>query len=63
MPQIVGSRFKESHMLWFLALVSFVLWVVLFVFFHAASGLVDVVLVVAMVAAVRDLVADRRRVT
>jgi hypothetical protein len=48
-------------MLWAAALVSFVLWVVLFVYFHAAGGFVDVVLVVAMAAAVHDLVVDRRR--
>ncbi len=48
-------------MLWAVALVSFVLWVVLFVFFHAAGGLVDVVLLVAMAAAVYDLLTDRRR--
>jgi hypothetical protein len=47
-------------MLWAVVLVSFVLWVVLFVFFHAAGGLVDVVLVVAMAAAVYELVIDRR---
>jgi len=48
-------------MLWAVVLVSFVLWVVLFVFFHIAGGLVDLVLVFAMAAAVYDLLIDRRR--
>ena len=48
-------------MLWAVVLVSFVLWIVLFVFFHAAGGLVDAVLVVALAAAIYDLLTDRRR--
>jgi hypothetical protein len=48
-------------MLWAVALVSFVVWIVLFIYFHAASGLVDVVLVLAVAAAAYDLLIDRRR--
>jgi hypothetical protein len=36
-------------------------WIVLFIYFHAASGLVDVVLVLAVAAAAYDFLIDRRR--
>jgi hypothetical protein len=52
---------ESLTMLWAVVLVSFVMWIVLFVFFHAAGGLVDAVLVVALAAAIYDLLTDRRR--
>jgi hypothetical protein len=49
-------------MLWAVALVAFVVWLVSFALFHVAAGLMPLVLVVAMVAAVYDLINDRWRV-
>lgn len=49
-------------MLWAIACVVFVVWIVVFVLFHAAGGLVDLVLLAGVAAAVYDLIADRRRV-
>lgn len=48
-------------MLWAVAAVTFVLWIVVFTVFHTAGGLVHLVLVVAMAAALYDLLTDRRR--
>jgi Family of unknown function (DUF5670) len=49
-------------MLWAVALVTFLVWIVCFMLFHVAGGLMHLVLVIAAVAAVYDLIADRRRV-
>jgi hypothetical protein len=49
-------------MLWAVALVAFVVWIVCFALFHVAAGLMPLVLVVATAAAVYDLIVDRRRV-
>lgn len=48
-------------MLWALALVTFVAWIVCFALFHVAAGLMPLVLVIAAAAAVYDLITDRRR--
>ena len=47
-------------MLWTVAVVLFVLWILGFVVFHVAGGLIHLLLVLAIIAVVWSLVTGRR---
>jgi hypothetical protein len=47
-------------MIWTLAVILFVLWLLGFVVFHVASGLIHLLLVLAVIAIVYQLVTGRR---
>jgi hypothetical protein len=47
-------------MIWTLAVILFVLWLLGFVVFHVASGLIHVLLVLAVIVIVYQLVTGRR---
>ena len=47
-------------MLWTLALVLFILWILGFGVFHVAGGLIHVLLVIAIVVVIVRLVTGRR---
>jgi Family of unknown function (DUF5670) len=47
-------------MLWTLALVLFILWILGFGVFHVAGGLIHILLVIAIVVVVVRLVTGRR---
>lgn len=47
-------------MLWTIALILFVLWVLGFVVLHVGSFLIHILLIVAILALVYNLVAGRR---
>jgi Family of unknown function (DUF5670) len=47
-------------MLWTLALVLFILWILGFGVFHIAGGLIHILLVIAIVVVVVRLVTGRR---
>jgi hypothetical protein len=49
-------------MLWTVAVVLFVLWILGFVVFHVAGGLIHLLLVLAIIAIVWSLVTGRRAV-
>jgi hypothetical protein len=49
-------------MLWTIALVLFVLWILGFGVFHVASGLIHILLVLAVIAILWNLIAGRRTV-
>jgi hypothetical protein len=49
-------------MLWTVAVVLFVLWILGFVVFHVAGGLIHLLLVLAIIAVVWSLVTGRRAV-
>jgi uncharacterized protein DUF5670 len=67
---VVRMRYDEfqsrttggHHMLWTLALVLFILWILGFGVFHVAGGLIHLLLVLAVVAIVWNLIAGRRTV-
>ena len=68
-PGCLRRRIAQSErlqrilsLLWAVALVTFVVWIVCFAVFHVAAGLMPLVLVIATVAAVYDLITDRRQV-
>jgi hypothetical protein len=48
------------NLLWVIAVVLFVLWLLGFAAFHIASGLIHVLLVLALIAVVFRLVAGRQ---
>ena len=49
-------------MLWTIALVLFVLWILGFGVFHVAGGLIHILLVVAIISVIYNLIAGRRAV-
>jgi hypothetical protein len=49
-------------MLWTIALVLFVLWILGFGVFHIAGGLIHILLVLAVISILWNLIAGRRRV-
>jgi hypothetical protein len=49
-------------MLWTIALVLFVLWILGFGVFHIAGGLIHILLVLAVISIVWNLIAGRRAV-
>jgi hypothetical protein len=49
-------------MLWTIALVLFVLWILGFGVFHVAGGLIHILLVLAVIAILWNLIAGRRTV-
>jgi uncharacterized protein DUF5670 len=49
-------------MLWTVAVVLFVLWILGFGVFHVAGGLIHILLVLALISVVWNLVAGRRAV-
>lgn len=49
-------------MLWTIAIVLFILWILGFGVFHVAGGLIHILLVVALIVIVYNLVAGRRAV-
>jgi len=49
-------------MLWTVAIVLFILWILGFGVFHVAGGLIHILLVLAVIAIVYNLVAGRRAV-
>lgn len=48
------------HLLWVIAVVFFVLWMLGFAAFHVTSGLIHLLLVLAVIAIVVQLVSGRR---
>ena len=49
-------------MLWTIAVVLFVLWILGFGVFHVASGLIHVLLVLAIIAVIYNLIVGRRAI-
>jgi hypothetical protein len=49
-------------MLWTLAVVLFVLWILGFGVFHVAGGLIHILLVLAVISVLWNLIAGRRTV-
>jgi hypothetical protein len=49
-------------MLWTIALVLFVLWILGFGVFHIAGGLIHILLVLAVISILWNLIARRRAV-
>lgn len=49
-------------MLWTIALVLFVLWILGFGVFHVAGGLIHILLVLAIISVIYNLIAGRRAV-
>jgi hypothetical protein len=49
-------------MLWTVAVVLFILWILGFGVFHVAGGLIHVLLVIAVIVIVYNLLAGRRAV-
>jgi hypothetical protein len=49
-------------MLWTLALVLFVLWILGFGVFHVAGGLIHILLVLAVISVLWNLIAGRKAV-
>lgn len=49
-------------MIWTIAVILFVLWLLGFVAFHVGSGLIHLLLVLAVVAVIYQLVTGRRSV-
>jgi hypothetical protein len=54
------TRAEKRIMLWTIAVVLFVLWILGFGVFHVASGLIHLLLVVAVIAVIYNLIAGRR---
>ncbi len=57
-----GDFLEETSMLWTLAIVLFVLWLLGGVVFHVGGGLIHLLLVIALVVLVVQLVTGRRTV-
>ncbi|HWW63704.1 MAG TPA: lmo0937 family membrane protein [Sphingomonadaceae bacterium] len=49
-------------MLWTIAIILFVLWLLGFFAFHVAGGLIHILLVIAVIVLIWQLVAGRRGV-
>ncbi len=49
-------------MLWTVAVVLFVLWILGFGVFHVAGGLIHILLVLAVISVIWNLIAGRRAV-
>jgi hypothetical protein len=49
-------------MMWTIALVLFVLWILGFGVFHVAGGLIHILLVLAVISILWNLIAGRRAV-
>jgi hypothetical protein len=49
-------------MLWTIAVVLFVLWILGFGVFHVASGLIHILLVLAIIAVIYNLIVGRRAI-
>ncbi len=48
-------------MLWTIAVILFVLWLLGFLVFHVAGGLIHIVLIIAVIVVVWNLVTSSRR--
>jgi Family of unknown function (DUF5670) len=59
---MASERNETMNILWALAVVFFVLWILGFAAFHVTSGLIHILLLLAVVAIVFRLVAGRRTV-
>jgi Family of unknown function (DUF5670) len=53
---------EDRTMLWTIALVLFVLWILGFGVFHIAGGLIHILLVLAVISILWNLIAGRRAV-
>ncbi len=49
-------------MIWTIAVVLFVLWILGFAVFHVAGGLIHILVVLAVIAVVYQLITGRRAV-
>jgi hypothetical protein len=49
-------------MLWTIALILFILWILGFGVFHVAGGLIHLLLVLAVIAIIYNLIVGRRAV-
>jgi hypothetical protein len=63
----LGSAIREnasgdSNMLWTLAVILFVLWILGFAVFHVAGGLIHLLLVIAVIVIIFRLITGRRPV-
>ncbi len=47
-------------MLWTIAVILFIGWILGFGVFHVASGLIHILLIVAIIAVIYNLIAGRR---
>jgi hypothetical protein len=53
---------RNDTMMWTIALVLFVLWILGFGVFHVAGGLIHILLVVAVISILWNLIARRKTV-
>jgi uncharacterized protein DUF5670 len=60
--RITGKEDESMDLLWIIAVVFFVLWMLGFAAFHVTSGFIHILLVLALVAVVFRLVTGRRTV-
>ncbi|MFT4912802.1 MAG: hypothetical protein ACI9YM_001383 [Brevundimonas sp.] len=51
----------EGHMLWIVAAILVVLWLLGFLAFHIAGGLIHLLLIVAVVVVIYQVVTGRRK--
>lgn len=54
------SQKEEAFMLWTIAVIILILWLLGFLVFEAAGGLIHLLLVVALIVIVYQLVTGRR---
>jgi hypothetical protein len=51
---------EDQHMLWTIAVILLVLWLLGFFAFHVAGGLIHILLVIAVIVVIWQLIAGRR---
>ncbi|MGN6548769.1 MAG: lmo0937 family membrane protein [Pararhizobium sp.] len=47
-------------MLWTIAVILFILWILGFIVFHVAGGLIHILLVIAVIVVIYNLIARNR---
>jgi hypothetical protein len=62
-PQRFQTKRKEKHMLYTIAVVLIVLWLLGIVTSHAMGGVIHVLLVIALVMVLANFISGRRRST
>ncbi len=62
-PQWFQTKQKEKHMLYTIAVVLIVLWLLGIVTSHAMGGVIHVLLVIALVMVLANFISGRRRST
>jgi hypothetical protein len=59
-PHVLRPIWKEKAMLWTIAIILLVLWALGALAFHVGSGLIHLLLVLAVIVVVYQLVTGRR---